>query len=305
MASNNSTESQEIDLTYLSKSVSSFFDWIGYSLFRFFKFLLKNSIIILILLVLGAVAGYFIDQSTPKKYKHQVIVVPNFNSTSYLYNKIENIKFNNSPITSVQIEPVIDMYEFISYEWINLEVAKYLSQNNIQINKYSPKSDVEKFYRYHLLTVTTSGKDENGKIIDDLIKELNQDPYFLQRQKIEVENTKRFIAGLEKSVENIDQILESTGNLSQSSSNLNIEVYSELNNLVTSKRSTLVELNKRKVEQSEGSMVIYPASKVLNIPYYTMPYLFLIPLFLIGLFLLIKGLMILVKKYQKIEDKNR
>lgn len=304
MASNNSTESQEIDLTYLSKSVSSFFDWIGYSLFRFFKFLLKNSIIILILLVLGAVAGYFIDQSTPKKYKHQVIVVPNFNSTTYLYNKVENIKLQDTPITSVEVEPIIDMYEFISDEWVNLEVAKYLSQNNIQINKYSPKSDVEKFYRYHLLTVFTSDKDENGEAIDRLIRDLNDEPYFLERQKIEVENQNILITSLEKSVESIDLILDKLSS-STAKGDLSIEVYSELNGLVTSKEKAINEMNKHKVYQSEESMVIFPASKVLNIPYYTMPYLFLIPLFLIGLFLLIKGLMILVKKYQKIEDKNR
>lgn len=304
MASNNSTESQEIDLTYLSKSVSSFFDWIGYSLFRFFKFLLKNSIIILILLVLGAVAGYFIDQSTPQKYKHQVIVVPNFNSTTYLYNKVENIKLQDTPITSVEVEPIIDMYEFISDEWVNLEVAKYLSQNNIQINKYSPKSDVEKLYRYHLLTVFTSGKDENGEAIDRLIRDLNDEPYFLERQKIEVENQNILITSLEKSVESIDLILDKLSS-STAKGDLSIEVYSELNELVTSKEKAVNEMNKHKVYQSEESMVIFPASKVLNIPYYTMPYLFLIPLFLIGLFLLIKGLMILVKKYQKIEDKNR
>ncbi len=53
--------SQEIDLSYLFKKTSGLFDSLGYSLFRFFRFILRNIIILAILVVVGAVIGYFLD----------------------------------------------------------------------------------------------------------------------------------------------------------------------------------------------------------------------------------------------------
>src|SRR5690606_35368701 len=159
----NNQGSQEIDLSYLSKKTVSFFDGLGYSLYKFCRFLWKNIIVLAILIVVGAVAGYFLDKKFGESYKHEVIVVPNFNSTSYLYGKIENTKFKDGPITSVEIEPIVDIYQFINDSYNNLEIAKYLSENNIQLTKHEEGSDVEKYYKYHLMTIYTNTEDTDGR----------------------------------------------------------------------------------------------------------------------------------------------
>src|SRR5690606_26954394 len=125
------------------------------------------------------VAGYFLDKKYGERYKHEVIVVPNFNSTSYLYGKIENAEFKDQPITKVEIEPIVDVYQFINSSYNNLEIAKYLSENNLQLTKYEIGSDVEKFYKYHLMTVYTNEKDTNGAIVKNFLSKLNQEEYFL------------------------------------------------------------------------------------------------------------------------------
>ena len=296
--------SQEIDLTYLTKKMALWFDSIGYSIYKFFRFLLKNIIVLLVVIILGVLAGFFLDKNGANTYKHEIIVVPNFNSSTYLYNKVENINLVNSPIVSVELEPILNIYEFITEDWNNLEIAKYLSQNNIQIDKYSPNSEVEKLYRYHLMTITTTKFDKGGEIVDSLLNEFNKDPYFVDRQKIEIKNNQDLIVGLEDNVEKIDRILEKIGNITIASGDLNIEMYSELNNLISSKRAALIEINKNNILKLEQSSVIFPTSKSLNIKVDKFPRIILLPLLFFGLFLIISILIRFFRKYKKI-DLNR
>src|SRR5690606_12285595 len=211
----NNQGSQEIDLSYLSKKTVSFFDGLGYSLYKFCRFLWKNIIILAILIVVGAVAGYFLDKKYGERYKHEVIVVPNFNSTSYLYGKIKNSKFTEGPITKVEIEPIVDIYQFINEGYNNLEIAKYLSENNLQLTKYEEDSDVEKFYKYHLMTVYTNEEDPNAKIVKDFINELNRDEYFLALQKIEQKNLEREIEEYDSTIREVNKIFAKLGSPSE------------------------------------------------------------------------------------------
>ena len=61
---------------------------------RFFNFLMRNIIIIGILLLIGLVAGYFIDKTTPKPLRTQAVVATNFSSAEYLYNSVREINSN-------------------------------------------------------------------------------------------------------------------------------------------------------------------------------------------------------------------
>ena len=300
----NSNDSQEIDLSYLSKKTANFFDNLGYSFYKFFRFLLKNIIILSVLVVIGVLAGYFLDRQFTETYKQEILVVPNFNSNSYLYNKVENIDLKDSKIKSIKVEPVLDVYQFIKDEWGNLEVAKYLSENNIEFTKYQPNSDVEKMYRYHLMTIETKGLDKGGKTVDSLLNEFNKDPYYLERQKIEIENTKNLIADLEKSIINIEQILQKIGTVNTSTGELNIEMYAELNNLINSKKSAVIEINKYKIHQFEQSKIICPTSKMLNVKEKKVPKIILLPILLIGLFLIASLFIEFFKKYNRIEKSN-
>lgn len=293
----NTNSTQEIDLSYLSKKTANFFDGLGFSIYQFIKFLLKNIWIILGLLVVGGALGYFLDNRGEKVYKHEVIVIPNFNSTSYLYNSIENMKFKDSKITNAQVVPIIDIYQFIQERYQNLEIAKYMSENNIQVDKFTDKNAVEKLYRYHLLTVYTKGEDKTGKLIDSLLNKLNSDPYYLSRQKIEQKNLQLTITELGKSIESVNTILNKIGQ-SSSSGELNIEMYSELNNLINSKKSLVDDNNKAQVYQLEQSKIIYDSARVMNIKDSSVPKMILLPVVLFALFIFGNVLFSLFNKYK-------
>lgn len=293
----NTNSTQEIDLSYLSKKTVSLLDGLGYTIYRFIKFLLKNIWIILGILVLGGAIGYFLDNRGEEVYKHEVIVVPNFNSSSYLYNSIENMKFKDSKIIKAQVEPIIDIYQFIQERYQNLEIAKYMSENNIQVDKFTDKNAVEKLYRYHLLTLYTKGEDKSGKIIDSLLNKLNSDPYYLSRQKIEQNNLALSITEIEKSIESVNAILNKIGQVGQTG-DLNIEMYTELNNLINSKKSLVEDLNKIQIYQLEQSKIIFDAAKVMNIQDSSVPKMILLPVVLFVLFLIANMLFRLFSKYK-------
>lgn len=293
----NNNSSQEIDLSYISKKTSAFFDHIGYAVYRFFKFCLKNFIIILALVIVGLALGYYLDNFREQTYKHEIIVVPNFNSTSYLYNSIENMDFEGTRVSKAEVEPIIDIYQFIQERYQNLEIAKYMSENNIQIDKFKEKSDVEKLYRYHLLTIYTKGEDVSGKIVDKLLSDLNNDNYFLERQKVEVASLQFLIEEIERSIASINNILNKLGNQGTTSSDLNIEMYSEINNLINSKKGSVDELNRLKVYQLEQSKVIYDSARVINIKNSSVPNMILLPIVLFLIFIVTSYGISLFKNY--------
>lgn len=295
----NQREDQEIDLSYLSKKVNLLLDELGYSIYKFFRFIIKNLIIVLTLLVAGVIIGYLLDKMKDDNYKHEIVVVPNFNSVSYLYDRIENLGFKGTKIKSVEIEPVLDIYQFLNEEWNNLEIAKYLSQNNIQFDKYKPKSNMEKFYKYHLITIITQGFDKNSKITDSLLIDFNQSPYFNERMKIEKTGNELMVSIQTQSIEDINRILNKIGSQEVSKAELNIETYSELNDLINFKKQALKDINRAHLNELEYTKVIYPVSQIVNIKESKTSRVILVPIALLALFFMFSIFRNLYKRYSQ------
>lgn len=303
----NNPSNQEIDLSYLSKKTAKFLGNLGTLFFRFLQFLFKNKFILLGLIIVGAILGFFIDKSQGIRYKHEIIVVPNFNSTTYLYNKVEGMEYKNTPIKEVTVEPIVDVYQFITSGWNNLEIAKYLSQNNIDFEKYKPKSDIENFYRYHLMTIYTKGPDKDGKIVDSLFKVLNSDKYFLERQKIEVKNIDIKISQLNSSINYTNKILERLGsNEIKSVGDVNVETYSNLNELINTKNSLVKELETIDIEKLEKQKIIYDSSRLLNVKDMEFPMVVSIPIAFIVLYMILSlFVQFFIAQSKKIKGKNQ
>lgn len=265
------TNNQEIDLAFLFNSLKNFVDNIGFTLFRIINFYLKNIIVTLVLTLLGVGLGYYQYSNNSKAYKHELMVVPNFNSTGYLYNKVKGIgkvdENDDSPLSHVseaKIEPIIDIFQFVSDSKQNLEIAKYMSENTIEVNKFKKDNDVEKLYKYHLLTYYTDKEDTDGKILQSLIESLNADAYLNERKKVEVLETQNKLIELQTSVDNINGIFKKLGGVVENSKDINVEMYSQINDLMLTKNDLLKQINKTKIELIEQEKVVFKASDNLN-----------------------------------------
>jgi len=264
---------REIDLLLLFQSLGDFMDRVGLTLYRSFLFLKKNFIISILLVLLGIAWAYYAKITDPKAYKHTVLVVTNFGSNTFLYNEIDNFKYKYTKeseilksVSGLELKPVIDVFNLVSTSELYLSVARYMSDNSIDVNKFKKDNNVELLYKYHILTYYTNIEDTDGKINKALFDELNDDTYFLARQKIEVLDTQNKLVEQEKSIANINGLFEKIGNVSDElGKNVSVEMYSEINDLLQMKEILLKEINKTKVSISEQSKIIFDASKKLNV----------------------------------------
>ena len=85
------SQDQEIDLGQIGTGIKNFFSGIVNSIFDFIFFVKRKIVIIIGLLIIGLVLGYFLDKTT-KKYTSEIIVAPNIGGSDYLYSKINLIK---------------------------------------------------------------------------------------------------------------------------------------------------------------------------------------------------------------------
>src|SRR5690554_2597688 len=96
--SSKKTQDQEIDMYFLWTNLKELTDSLGYMFVKLLHFLKKNAFVLLGLILIGAVIGYFLDVRKGEVYKHDVILIPNFDSQSYLYEKMKNIALEEDSV---------------------------------------------------------------------------------------------------------------------------------------------------------------------------------------------------------------
>jgi len=305
MDSNNETKNsqeQEIDLSYIYKSTRSFFRTIEFFIYRSLRFALKNSVMLCVVAIIGIALGYFWDKQKQKIYKHEIIVKTNFNSASFLYKKIANTKYSNKDnvIKHIAIAPIIDVRWFVEDGSKKIDVAKYLSANNIEISRHKDGNQTEVIYQYHTLSIYTKGQDTDGQIVKQLLDELNSEPYYVEIQKTQQQQTANIIEECQKSIEYINVYFQKISSQSVSyEKNVNIDFEGGLANLITQKNQLLVLLERYKKLQIEEEKIFFDVSILPNIYLYK-PLLerkvTQLPILLVFAYL---GLLVFIERYKK------
>lgn len=291
---------QEIDLSSIQRSISSFFRSIEKAIYTTLRFVLRNAILLVILLVIGLAIGYYLDSKKNKNYKHEVIVIPNIENKSYVYTAVRNFDFlpKDEAVLKVEIEPIVDVNLYIS-RGDNLKRAEYLSQNNIQIDKHKEGNQTELIYKYHLITIYTNQPDTDGKIISSYLESLGNEKFLKESHRIDAENIVYQIKEYEESIDDINKIFKKLGSMSTTtSSEINIGIETQSEDLITVKKrlvDDIIFLKKRQLEELE---VINEVSRFSNIQHKTYFFAFGIPFLLIGMFLIIVWLKRVHKKYK-------
>jgi len=252
--------SEEINISELFKAFIKSIDRFGYYVYKFIQFIFAKKFIILSLLVLGASLGYGIDYySKGSNFKHELIVTPNVDSQSFLYKEINALKFKeNSAIKSVEIEPIIDIFNFMSENANNLEIAKFLADNNVKLVKHTKGNETEQVYPYHLIRFYSKNYIKGEKEIDSILKQLNNETYFTERLLLNQKFLKSKIQENKISIKNINNLFEKLGtNQPSTNSNVNIEVFTEINKLIENKQYLLEENKKLDKQLIESKNVIF------------------------------------------------
>src|SRR5690606_20461322 len=131
---------EEIDLGYLFKKMNDLFKKSIKLLFEVIAFFLKYKFIVIALIVIGFAYGYYKDSHSKKLYLNQGIVIPNYESVDYLYDKVAVINekiligdtlylknllgANYLNLIKINVEPIADIYNFSTKSREHVDVLR-------------------------------------------------------------------------------------------------------------------------------------------------------------------------------------
>ncbi len=260
----------EIDLGYLLTKISNIFKSIIGLIFSVISFFLKYIIIIVILIVVGVGIGYYFDSDKVGTYDNEVIVIPNFESTQYLYDKVdvlssklrdndvmflqETIGANYSELRKIEAEPIVDIFNYVASTRERVDLFKALTEKQ-DIPDYIKDPQNFQYNKYHHITITINGKEHSKEIVEAIEKYLNDNEHFSEYKEVGLKNTQFRIETSEKMIAQIDTILKATSLLEKNKNNspaITVNDNSQLNDLFESKERllfNLLKLNMQKVDE--------------------------------------------------------
>lgn len=247
---------QEVDLAIVSVKIKKYISRVNDSFFNGILFLKRNIIWLLVVIIAGAALGYYMDQGE-KSYDHKVIVVPNFESVDYLYETIDllNKKIKDKDyeflrnevgikgsISLIEVDPVIEIYDFISSEEEqdrNFQVFRIIAESD-EMENILEDMPTARNYSKHTITITTTGKSTRENVVDPILNYLNSDSYFKQVQVKYIESLNAEIAANDLTIKQIDNTFEGfSDKVNQANSLIYYNNNTQLNELVKAKNKLL------------------------------------------------------------------
>lgn len=253
---NTNSQEQEIDLSQIGKSISNGFQNLINKCFDLLFFIQKRIIIIASLLIIGVVAGYFLDKG--RKYEHKISVIPNFGSSDYLYNQIDLLQkkldekdeaffkkigiSDFRDILSFNIEANQVVYSFISDRERgvqNLELIKLMAEDG-DIDKILKDKLTSRNYYLHTISIVTKGETDENKLVKPILNYLENSDYFLKQKNVNQKNVKEKIVFNESLIKQIDAILENL-QTNKGTSSITISEKSSISDLIEKKDQLIRE----------------------------------------------------------------
>jgi hypothetical protein len=280
-----STVDDEIDLGVFFEGIKSFFKSILRSILNIFRFYYKHKYILIALIVTGGVLGYFYEQISEKTYQNDLLVTPNFGSSDYLYTKIETLDkkltqkdtvflketfgVNYNLFKSVEINPVVDIYSFVSRNATNQKLFELLfeEEGNIEFIENPINS---RNFKYHHLLLSIKGEDYHEELSDGLMSFVNNNQYFNDLKNLSLENLDLQLKENKVIVNQIDSIIEYSKNRNSLTLGSNMLSFSDnkgLDDLLTKKNGLIIrqeDLQKAMVNQDLIVKVVDANYKILD-----------------------------------------
>lgn len=212
----------EIDLGVVFKAIQNFFRKIIITLLNVIRFYYKHKFILIALIVVGLVMGYFWEKSFEKTYTNNLLVTTNFESADYLYAKVESLNNkveigdsvflysvfgkNYKSVKSIEIKPFIDIYNFVSKRESNKDVFELLFEEEANL-EFLENPINSKNYKFHNIVYKVEGENNHEKLSNTLITYFNNNSYFNEIREASQINLKKIIDDTRNSINQIDSIL--------------------------------------------------------------------------------------------------
>jgi hypothetical protein len=278
----NNPENPEIDLLTVFSRIGNFFEWINTLLFRIICFFVKNAIVIVVLVVVGFGVGKYLD-TTLKVYDNRIIVAPNFESSDYLYSKINLLKAKIAEadtvylkkvvgiqqpkiLKSIDIKAITDVYQFIEDKEKNFDLIKLMSEEE-GLQKVINDTTTSKNYTYHKIYLTTNSLVNDQDFVQPLLNYLNKSDYYNKVQAISLKNLEQEIVQNDTILAQIDAVLNgfSNGNSTKNDKLVYYNENTQLNDVIRTKEELIKNQGENRVKLVRFDKTVKEISSILNI----------------------------------------
>lgn len=259
---NNEEQFEEIDLKYLKESIFSFFDNLGFTIYKLMKSLLRKWYYFLIAIVIGVVFGYFEEQRQEviieETSVYKIVIAPKYGSIDYLHRLVntnfEN-DFNTQPLYSSSLTAIEDIYGFIGENSVRAAVFGNLNSKFAKTEEGLSFLATAKNYHFQELSVEGDSDFNVDLFIEELQKYMSSIEYLQERKKIGIENLLLKKEEYQKDLLNVNRYLEKIG-----IGNMSALEAIDLQATLGAKKNLLDQIEKNAVEVLEGNEVLFVAA---------------------------------------------
>lgn len=274
-------DNQELDLGQLGQKISGMYEGFLGRIFRFILFLKRNIIIISVLFISGIAIGFLLDKKV-RTYNHQIIIMPNFGSTDYVYAQINLLqsKINENDtlflkdigikepkkLSKIKIEPIIDVYRFVDNKTENFDLLKLMAEDG-NIDKIIENKVTSKNYPYHTLSFSTSKLTSNDKTVEPILSFLNNSDYFKEIQKEYMNNIQLKMKENDSIITQINGVLNQFKNKMSSNQGDKLVYFNEntqLNEIIKTKDLLVREQGSLRIDLVNLTKIIRDISVITN-----------------------------------------
>jgi translation elongation factor EF-G len=213
-------QNEEIDIFDLFRLIKNALKNIYHRFLLLVHFLLRNALLILAVIVIGIVLGYFWKSSSQEYHQTQAMISANEEGTDYLYNKIDEVNFllqkDNTKWAallgdeelkglSLEVKPVY-LTQLLSNEEENY--LDYIEESKL-LEEEQKKELLQNKIRVHKVILKHPAEKEGSLLLEKIINQLKDNAYFkkLYQEKAsfladQVQANKEFIASLDRLIAN-------------------------------------------------------------------------------------------------------
>lgn len=268
-------ENNEIDFFNIFTKLSQILKKIQNLCLHLFLIIKTNKLMVLFLILIGISSGFYFD-SYKKEYIQNILVSSNFNSTNYLYEKIDLIESkikekdkcflkkigikHPEKIKKIQIKPINLLFQFIENRPNNFELIKLMAENS-KIDNVIEKEMLYKNYKFHKILIF-SKKVTRKEFINPIIKHLNKNEFFDKIKKEKIKQFEEKIIYNEAIIAQINKIINTFINNFNNKNNsfISYNENTELNEILKTKQQLIKENDSIKIKLIESNQIIKPIS---------------------------------------------
>ena len=326
--SKDTTSNDEIDLGQLFRMIGNGFNRLFRWFLRIFLYIKKNFLVLFILIVVGVLIAFGLNQFVSEKLQTEVIVKPNFESKAYLYDAVDEVQANikgNDTVFFSQIGinlPNLKGYEITIDQLLkendsddNLEYLELLEkfQDGGLVTAVTRTEILNKSSLEHKITFTYKDAENGRKFSQKVMEYINSNSYFKELTRINHENALERIRQNEALLVQMDELISRySDRMASTESQLNDqriildnEKQLDIAELFKLKNSLIRDTERKKMElqeQKDAISIIYFGEPHVVQKSFFGEKIVLIPLILIAIFFFIDILKYLNKKAAEVQN---